>query len=322
VTAKVTSLRDFFVTLFFVGLGMTVPVPSMGVLGPLSFWRSSPSPADSSPPCRRFTRWAWDQGELPAGPQPRPGQRVSLVLMQLGFAAGHVTLETKNATSFAFVILAVLSTFAMTNSNRISRPTVRFLKRMGLRDLDAAAEEAEARPPRIVLLGFFRTASSLIAELERENDRLLLDDLKVVDFNPVVLQGLQARGIRVQYGDISQRETLFHMEIAQAEILVSTVPDYLLKGITNEKLVRQLRSINPNATIIAHADVLADVAASMRQGADHAFVPRLIAAGELRRVLRAADDGLSGRSGPRSIDSLAKRSEVSDDTDLQPAWAG
>ena len=28
VTAKVTSLRDFFVTLFFVGLGMTIPVPS------------------------------------------------------------------------------------------------------------------------------------------------------------------------------------------------------------------------------------------------------------------------------------------------------
>ncbi len=34
VTAKVTSLRDFFVTLFFVGLGMTIPIPT----GPLLLW--------------------------------------------------------------------------------------------------------------------------------------------------------------------------------------------------------------------------------------------------------------------------------------------
>ena len=33
VTAKVTSLRDFFITLFFVALGMTIPLPTPSVLG-------------------------------------------------------------------------------------------------------------------------------------------------------------------------------------------------------------------------------------------------------------------------------------------------
>ena len=33
VTAKVTSLRDFFITLFFVALGMTIPLPTLSVLG-------------------------------------------------------------------------------------------------------------------------------------------------------------------------------------------------------------------------------------------------------------------------------------------------
>src|ERR1700761_5028984 len=33
VTAKVTTLRDFFITLFFVGLGMTIPVPNLSVIG-------------------------------------------------------------------------------------------------------------------------------------------------------------------------------------------------------------------------------------------------------------------------------------------------
>ena len=33
VTAKVTSLRDFFITLFFVALGMTIPLPTGAVVG-------------------------------------------------------------------------------------------------------------------------------------------------------------------------------------------------------------------------------------------------------------------------------------------------
>jgi len=33
VTAKVTTLRDFFITLFFVALGMTIPVPGLSVIG-------------------------------------------------------------------------------------------------------------------------------------------------------------------------------------------------------------------------------------------------------------------------------------------------
>src|ERR1700682_4376882 len=33
VTAKVTTLRDFFITLFFVALGMTIPIPNLPVIG-------------------------------------------------------------------------------------------------------------------------------------------------------------------------------------------------------------------------------------------------------------------------------------------------
>ena len=311
VTAKVTSLRDFFVTLFFVGLGMTVPLPSWGVLETalvLALFTVVSRFLTTMPPL-----YAMGQGIrasfLPALNLAQVSE-FSLVLMQLGFTAGHVTVETKNATSFAFVILAVLSTFAITNSNRISRPTVRLLKRLGLRDLDQATEAGEGPPARIMLLGFFRTASSLIAELEREKDRHLLETIKVVDFNPVVLRGLTERGIRVQYGDISQRETLVHSEIAQAEVLVSTVPDYLLKGVSNEKLVRQLRSINPKATIIAHAEVLGDIERLYAAGADHVFVPRLIAASELRRVLHAAEGGFLKEKRDEVHHLLNEREEV------------
>ncbi len=236
----------------------------------------------------------------------------SLVLMQLGVAAGHTSPETKNAVSFAFVLLAVLSTFAMTNSDGIARVVVRGARRFGLKDLDvvpSAEAEAEGHGARILLLGFFRTASSLLADLERD-DPELLKEIAVVDFSPVVFANLRARGIKVQYGDISQRETLVHAGIEKADILVSSIPDYLLKGITNERLVRQLRSINPKATIIAPADTLADVESLYAAGANYVTVARLTEARDLREVLAAAQGGQIDEKRAEIDARLSGRSEV------------
>jgi voltage-gated potassium channel Kch len=236
----------------------------------------------------------------------------SLVLMTLGVAAHHISPDVKNAVSFAFVFLAVLSTFAMMNSAWIARQVVRACKRFGLRDLDdaaAGAGEDHGHGARILLLGFFRGASSLVADLERE-DPELLREIAVVDFNPVVFSNLRARGLKVLYGDIAQRETLVHAGVEKAEILISSVPDYLLKGSTNERLVRQLRSLNPKAVIIAPAETLADVDRLYAAGADYALLSRFGEAAELREALAAAMAGHIDQKRTLIDARLADRSEV------------
>jgi voltage-gated potassium channel Kch len=234
----------------------------------------------------------------------------SLVLLQLGFAAVHTGPEAKNIVSYAFVLLGVLSTLAMTNSERIARRTVAALKSTGLPDLDDAHGPGDdSDGARILFLGFFRTASSLIADLERD-DPHLLKEIAVVDFNPVVFRNLRERGIKVQYGDISQRETLVHAGIARADVLVSSIPDYLLKGITNERLVRQLRSLNPDAVIIAPADMMADVEPLYAAGADYVMMSRLTLARELREVLHAARNGKLHEKRAEIDRHLSERREV------------
>jgi len=110
-------------------------------------------------------------------------------------------------------------------------------------------------------LDFFRAASALLSEIERQNPGLL-DQIGVVDFNPVVFQTLKGRGIHVTYGDISNVDTLVHAGVGKAEIIILSVPDSLLKGANNEKLVRHVRSLNTAAKIISTADVLSDVRTS------------------------------------------------------------
>lgn len=68
---------------------------------------------------------------------------------------------------------------------------------------------------------------------------------KIVSTGRSAREGLLERKVRVIYGDISQRDTLLHANIEKAEVLICTLPDSILKGTTNERLVRMLHGLNP-----------------------------------------------------------------------------
>ena len=300
VTAKVTTLRDFFITLFFVALGMTIPIPGMSVIG-LALLIAAFTVV--SRVLTTFTPLYLMKQGLRASLLPAINlaqiSEFSLVVIQTGVAAGHIKTETSSAASFAFVVLAVLSTFVMARSDQVTRGLIGPLKRIGLRDLDHVQEHAdehggghgEAR--RVVILGFFRAASALLSEIERRTP-LALDQITVIDFNPVVFQTLSDRGVHVVYGDISNVDTLVHAGVGKAELIIFSIPDSLLKGANNEKLVRHVRSLNPTAKIVATAELLSDVNDLYRAGADYVTVTP---AYRCPRALRGDRGGARGTFG-------------------------
>lgn len=317
VTAKVTTLRDFFITLFFVALGMTIPVPGLSVI-----WLALMIAAFTvvSRLVTTFTPLYLMKQGLRASLLPAINlaqiSEFSLVVIQTGVADNHIATETANAASFAFVVLAVLSTFVMTRSDEITRWAIGPLKRIGLRDLDHGSGHAEeghegghGEARRIVILGFFRAASALLAEIERQAP-VLLEQITVIDFNPHVYQTLLSRGLHVIYGDISSADTLLHAGIGKSEMIILSVPDALLKGASNEKLVRHVRTLNPKALIVATADLLSDVGELYAAGASYVTVTRLSDAHELFTVIEAAQAGLLADKRAELDAWLGERGEV------------
>jgi voltage-gated potassium channel Kch len=202
----------------------------------------------------------------------------------------------------------------MMRSDAITRSAIPAFKRFGLRDLDESrgADEPETsaeRKRRIVILGFYRVASSFLAELERRH-AALVEQVFVIDFNPTVYHALQTRGIKVFYGDISNADSLTHAGIADAEIIISSVPDSLLKGTNNERLVRHVRAVNPTAKIVATADALAETAPLYAAGADYVTIARLDQANELVEVVTAAEAGLIDDMRSRLEARLKDRQEI------------
>jgi voltage-gated potassium channel Kch len=173
----------------------------------------------------------------------------------------------------------------------------------------ATAADSGEHKQSIFLLGFSWTASSLLAEISRQRPALL-PQILVVDFNPEVNEQLRGQGVHVVYGDISQRDVLLHAGIAEAQVIICSLPDMVLKGGSNMKLLRQLRGINETGRIVVHAEKLTDVPALYAAGANYVMAPRLLEAADLLSVIEAVErDQLATKRATQTA-ALQGRNEV------------
>ena len=312
VAAKVTSIRDFFVTLFFVALGLQIPVPTWSYI----LWMIFVSLfLVGSRLLTVFTplylmKQGYRTSLLPAVNLCQISE-LSLVLLALGEHSGDVSPDTIGIAAFAFAFLAVDSTYAIFNNDTILRKTVPWLDRIGFHDLARVTPESTGKEQakRICLLGFSWTASSLLEEITREKPALL-PELMVVDFNPHVFEQLRKRGIHIVYGDITQRDVLHHAGVSHAQIIICSLPNMVLKGASNMKLLRQLRELNPNAQIVVHAELLSDIPQLYAAGANYVSAPRLLEATNLLSVIEAVEKKLLDEKRKEQAGQLEERREV------------
>lgn len=291
IVTKVGVVKDFFVTLFFVGLGLGIPAPSgpeVIVLAVLI--------ALAAIVARQFIffpllYWTGTDQRNAQVSSIRLAQisEFGLVIAFLGLQFGHISRELSAVVVFAFVITALVTTPLYRLAYVIYDAMKPLLRALGFREPDMAGEVGD-KQFRLALLGFHRTASSLLQNIVR-NDPGLVDDTVVIDFNVSLHDRIRAAGAHVEYGDLSNPETLRHAGVPSAKIVVATVPDDLLRGIDNRRLVQSVRGLNPDAVIIANAIAYEDVAGIYAAGADYVYLSRLESARGLEQAIGEALNG-------------------------------
>lgn len=312
VVAKVTSIRDFFVTLFFVGLGLEIPVPTWGAVLWALFLSLFlvVSRLATVFPTLYVQRAGYRASLLPAVNLSQISE-LSLVLLALGKLSGDVSNHIIGVAAFAFAFLAVGSTYAIFGNHAILQRTTPWLNKLGLHDLNQTTPEAEGSTnvKRVCILGFSWTASSLLEEISRERSDLL-EEIIVIDFNPLVYARLRERGVYAVYGDITSRDTLMHAGVQHSELIICSLPNTVLKGSANFKMLRMLRSLNAKAKIIVHAELLQDVPKLYAEGASFVTAPRLLEAADLLKVIEADEQGLLDQKHQQQQKLLENRDEI------------
>lgn len=289
VIAKIISLRDFFITLFFVTLGTKIPRPSLDLV--LTSLAVSAflviSRFLSITPILSLLRAGNRASFIPALNLSQMSE-FSIVICVLGIGYGHVDGRILSLIVFIFAFTSVASTYAILRNHEIFKRVNPLLLRLGMRDREEESPEgARATAKPIIFLGFFRYASSVLHELLAE-DPTLAEKITVIDFNPHVKEELDRRGIHAVYGDVSHADTLHHANVHHGKVLLCTIPDSFLKGTSNARLLRQLRAIAPEAEIIVTGELLSQARELYQEGASFVFIPRLMSARDLCFIVLAA----------------------------------
>lgn len=296
VIAKVVNIRDFFVTLFFVSLGMQIPNPfndlSILITASVASAFLIISRIIVIFPILYFLKNGLRISLLTSINLSQLSE-FSLVIAALGVSAGHISRDTLSVIIFIFVITSITSTYMIKYNDFIQKKLALIFKKIGFKSFKDTAvikeeEEKLSSEKDIAILGFHRTASSLLYEIinnERFSKISLKDKLVVVDFNPEVYQSLQTIGIKVIYGDISHLDTLIHAGIKNAKVVISTIPDTILVGTNNLKLIKHARNICPEAKIIVTAESIERALNMYAEGADYVIIPRILSAQNIMSVV-------------------------------------
>jgi Kef-type K+ transport system membrane component KefB len=316
VMSKAVSIRDFFVTLFFVALGMQITIPTVNEL--LLVAAASVFVIVSRVvvvPILYALKLGLRNSIVPAINLAQVSE-FSIVIAFLGVSSHQIKTDVLVVVILTFALTSVASTYMINGSHAIQKVLTGLLKGVGLKDLDAEREEkgeVEAHHP-VVFLGFFRDASSILYEFEHEGSvedaQQFVRKIMVIDFNPTVMRELRRRGIKSVYGDIAHADTLHHAGIHEAELVVSSITDDVLRGTSNLRLLHAIRSQSPHARVVLTTEHIPQALKFYEAGADFVFVPRLYSAAAVARLLKKGlADGFADIKA-QAIGQLSQRQEV------------
>lgn len=241
--ARLLSLRDAFVALFFVTIGILIDphvifenlsllatMIALIVGGKLLIWAT----------VVRLFGYPWFTAFLVGIGLTQIGE-FSFVLVQAAKSAGHVGSEVYNATLAASLITILM------NAALVRYVSGWLLQRRlshDQHDMGSWPPEGDPLQQHVVLCGFGRVGSSL----GRALDAFGLPYV-VIDRNPDIIRRLQIRRTPCLFGDASHRELLVKAGATDASLIIVALPEIEPAALT----VGRLRDLNPKVPILARA---------------------------------------------------------------------
>ena len=274
--ARLLSLRDVFVALFFVTIGVlidpSVIIANLSLLGAIIVLIM----------VGKFLIWTmvvriFGYKLLTAilvGTGLTQIGEFSFVLVQAAQTAGHIGTEVYNATLAASLITIILNA-ALVRYVPAWVTHVPWLRR--LHSIGSVPPKTESVEAVAIICGFGRVGSAVGAALESFGL-----SYAVIERDPDIIGMLRSRNITAVYGDASHAELLVRAGAARASVVIMALPEIEPGRLA----VQRLRRINATVPILARAHGRKEAEYLMAVGASEVIQPEIEAAGTvIRHVL-------------------------------------
>lgn len=220
ISSRLRPLRDFFIVLFFIVLGSGLHLEDVThVVGPgllLSGFVLLFQPIILYLVMRKLGYRR--RSSFLAGVTAAQVSEFGFILIFKGQELGILQGQELALLTFIALVTIFISSYLITYNNQIYHYLRPLLNWFGSED----SEESQTIKPAVAVwvFGYHRVGWKLCeALIERKTS------FAVVDSNPQVLKVLKKRGINAYFGDISDVEFLETLPLAEAHMIISTVPD-------------------------------------------------------------------------------------------------
>ncbi len=253
VLPKILSLRDFFLALLFISLGITLPQLTLDILiGALilvAFVLVAKLLIFS--PALIISGEGFIVAIVVAINLTQIGE-FALKFLPLGYYQGLLTKYEFGVISYATLISIAISTYLIRYEYKIAFFLDRFLGRyvMNVSKVDTVQADKKYK---IIFLGYHQNATSLF-EYASKDGRSALPETLVVDYRYAIQKQIKSFGSDVFYGDISNPHTLEAAGVKHADVVICCIDDFLLKGTSNLRLLEACKHLNKNIKFIGTAN--------------------------------------------------------------------
>jgi Kef-type K+ transport system membrane component KefB len=294
IVARVRALRDFFIVIFFVMLGMHMSIKTLSEI----FW---PAVALSlfvilykpllTQAIMGFLGYKKRTAFLTALNSSQISE-FSLIIIFLGNRLGHVPESVVSIVTLVGIITFTVSSYLILYGNSVFKYlhlALDYFERNQTREDGMMSDELDSLTNHVALIGAHRMGETILQTLTEEGEQVV-----VIDFDPDVVQSLRKKQVLSVYGDISDSEILERVRLEKAKLVVSTVPDVN----DNLSLIRHLKGTRTKVIVMA-LDI-ADAKKLYKAGADYVVMPHLVGGRHLAKLIK--DDKLDHLKHFKSLD--------------------
>jgi len=270
ISSRMKPLRDFFIIIFFIFLGSQMVFTDIIIyiipIIVLSFFvlLGNPLIVMILMGILGYTK----RTSFLAGLTVAQISEFSFILILLGINLGHLSNDILSFVTMIGLITIAGSTYFVYYGEKIYSYLSRYLnifEKKG-RKIDERRYQKH-KSYDIILFGYNRIGYDLLESFKKLRKKFL-----IVDYNPEVIKNLIKKRISCIYGDASDSELLNQLNIADAKMFVSTIPDME----TNMLLINIIRKLNKNAIIIVVSHDIDDAMSLYKEGATYVIMPHFL----------------------------------------------
>lgn len=277
IATRLKPLRDFFIVLFFIGLGESLLVKDLtsSIIPALVF---SSLVLIMKPLLTMITLGALGytkQTSFKAAVHLSQISEFSIVLIVLAVNTGLVGNRLITIATLTALITIAVSAYLMKYDDRLYH---HFHKQLSIFERTKTKNEMSSigHYP-LVLLGYKQGGYSFV-----QTFRSMKKKYVVIDYNPDVIENLEHQHINHIYGDATDLELLDEIGVHKSELVISTIND----ASTNRMLARHIVKTNEDAIFICHAANLDEASTLYEAGASYVIVAHYIGTEHLNSFIK------------------------------------